>query len=112
MILVTLTACSSKNNKLRISQNVNGSSGTEWEYEINPNGILKEVDYSESKFLGPDYTQHWVFEPVKVTINWISYEAGTDIVESEYYYITYSVDENLKITKIFDSRNSSQSVTT
>lgn len=118
LILVMLTACGSKDNKLRISQNANGSSGAEWKYEINPNGILKEIDYSESKFLGflgPGYTQHWVFEPValgEVTINWTSYEAGTDIVESECYYITYSVDENLKITKIFDSRNSSQNVTT
>lgn len=98
-----------KDNKLYFTENGNGSLGASWEYEISSDGILREVDYYESKFviLGPGYSQHWVFEPIgqgEVTINWISYRAGTSIVESECYYVTYVVDENLNATKTFDSR--------
>ena len=40
-----------------------------------------------------------------MTINWISYKAGDIVVESECYNVIYNIDENMAVTKIFDSRN-------
>ena len=112
LILVMLTACGQKDNRLYCSQTANGSSGKHWEYKTDQDGILKAVDYYESRgFLnfGPGYIQRWVFEPIEqgeVTINWISYKAGDIVVESECYHVIYNVDENMTVTKIFDSRYS------
>lgn len=110
LMLLTLTACADKDNKIYCSQNANHSLGAEWKYEIMPADILKETDHYERRSpfnCGPGYSQHWVFEPIgqgEVTINWISYEGGNDVVESECYYVVYNVDENLNAVKTFDSR--------
>lgn len=115
-LLITLTSCGQKDKRLYCSQNANSSRGANWEYEICPDGILKEVEYYESKgFLniGPGYSQHWVFEPIgkgEVTVSWISYKAGTSVVASECYYVIYNVDDDRNITKTFDSRDSDNSV--
>ncbi len=110
LIVLMLTACADKDNKIYCSQNANHSLGAEWKYEITPAGILKEADHYESRSplnCGPGYSQHWVFEPIgqgEVTISWISYEAGDHVVESECYFVVYTVDENMNPTKTFDSR--------
>lgn len=49
LILITLTACGSKDNRLYFTQYGNGSRGAYWKYEISSDSILREADYYEKK---------------------------------------------------------------
>lgn len=108
ILFLLLTGCGETNNKLHFSQPANGSRGQTWRYEINPEGVLKEVDFYDSYILPTAHYENWVFEPInqgEVTINWICFVSGTSVDEDECYSVTYLVDENLKVKKIFDSRD-------
>lgn len=107
ILFFSITGCEKKDNKVYFSQPANGSRGQTWKYEINPEGVLKEVDFYDSYILLAHY-ENWVFEPIsqgEVTINWICFVSGTSVDEDECYSVTYLVDENLKVKKIFDSRD-------
>lgn len=102
-----LTGCGKKDNKLYFSQPANGSRGQSWKYEIDPEGVLKEVDFYESYIPPIAKCENWTFEPIgqgEVTISWICFVSGTSIDEKECYSVKYRVDENLKAKKISDSR--------
>ncbi len=108
ILFFSITGCEKKDNKVYFSQPANGSRGQTWKYEINPEGVLKEVDFYDSYILPTAHYENWVFEPInqgEVTINWICFVSGTSVDEDECYSVTYLVDEDLKVKKIFDSRD-------
>lgn len=113
ILFFLLTGCGETNNKLHFSQPANGSRGQTWRYEINPEGVLKEIDFYDSYIFPTAHYENWVFEPInrgEVTINWVCSVMGTSVEEDECYSVTYLVDENLKVKKIFDSRDTDNSV--
>lgn len=113
ILFFLLTGCGETNNKLHFSQPANGSRGQTWRYEINPEGVLKEIDFYDSYIFPTAHYENWVFEPIgkgEVTVNWISYKAGTSVVADECYYVIYDVDDDMNITKTFDSRDFDNSV--
>ncbi len=90
-ISTMLTGCSD-DNTIEFTQKGNSSSGSYWEYDLSCDNILKEIQYEETSFLGPGYTQHWTFEIIGtgyVTINWLAYEGGRDYSEKKSCSVTY-----------------------
>lgn len=97
-IIACNTTNSFKSKTMKISQYSNGSSGECWSYEFSKEGVLEEEEYYTSRFFlnfGPGYRENWIFKSVgegEVTVYWIKYSGGCDIVESECYEVIYTVD--------------------
>lgn len=101
VFFIVTPGCRDKNlddNRLKVIQKANSSSGEYWNYELDTDEIIKESKYSEERFFlnfGSGYSQIWEFEPVKpgeVTISWIAYEGGNNINHDKSYCATYIVD--------------------
>lgn len=97
---------------IRFTQNANGSSGNSWEYQLDNENVMKEIEYYTSRFFlnfGPGYQQNWIFEvvnPGEVTVTWFEYESGNDLQGS--YSIRYYVDTNGELTILEDSRKNEE----
>lgn len=94
---------------IKLSQSANGSSGEHWKYELSCDNVLIEVGYETNSFMfGPVYEQQWTFAagaPGEVTISWIAFESGINVVKSKCYSETYHVDNegNIKcISSVLD----------
>ena len=77
------------------------SFASNWNYEMNDTGVLKEVESGRYCSL-TKYYDYWRFEPIKsgeVTLYFIA-QYQTEEVTEDSFSITYCVDENLQITEI------------
>lgn len=99
--LISLTACfDSSNPMIELAQKANSSAGNYWQYCLSNDDVIKEIDYYETQFIGPGYTQHWKFETINdgmVTISWTAYKGDRESLQDSYD-VTYCVsDGNLSI---------------
>ncbi len=95
LFFISLSACSESDSQtFELTQKGNGSAGDYWSYNLSNDTVIKEIDYFETRFFGPGYTQHWKFEIANdgdVTIHWIAYKGGRES-EKDSYDITYSIN--------------------
>lgn len=99
--LISLKVCSDSSNQIiELTQKANSSAGDYWQYCLSNDDVIREIDYYETRFLGPGYTQHWKFETINdgtVTIHWTAYKGGRES-EKDSYDVTYCInDSNLSI---------------